>query len=262
VTPRDKTSIAEISALLHNARGRTLTGLLRTYSDDPRAGVQALLETARARMRAEQQERARTSRLYALERQLRADGCRIIAGLDEVGRGALAGPLTAAAVVLAESPLIEGLDDSKRIRPDRREELSAVIRSQALAVSVAHVSPGEVDSLGMTRALRRVMRLALDGLGLTVDHIVLDGLPLNVTENETAIVKGDQSVAAIAAASIVAKVARDQLMRTLASDHPAYSFDINKGYGTSEHLAVIAREGLSPIHRRSFSIGGGTGSLF
>ncbi len=262
MTSNNKMSVAEISALIHNARGRTLTSLLSRFSDDPRSGVQALLETARARSRAEQRERARTSRLYALERELRAGGCQIIAGLDEVGRGALAGPLTAAAVVLAESPLIEGLDDSKRIRPERREELAAVIRSQALAVSVAHVSPGEVDSLGMTAALRRVMGLALDGLGLTVDHVVLDGLPLSVVDNETAIVKGDQLVAAIAAASIVAKVARDQLMRTLATDHPAYSFDVNKGYGTSEHLAVIAREGLSPIHRRSFSIGGGTQTLF
>lgn len=258
----DKVPIAEIRALLDNARGRALNNLLTRFSDDPRSGVQALIENSRARLRAEQRERARTARLYALQTRLRAEGCTIIAGLDEVGRGALAGPLTAAAVVLADSPLIEGLDDSKRLRPNRREELAAVIRSHALAVSVAHVSAGEVDSLGMTAALRRVMGLALDGLGLEVDHVVLDGLPLGVVDNETAVVKGDQSVAAIAAASIVAKVARDQLMRTLAADHPAYSFEVNKGYGTSEHFAAIAREGLSPIHRRSFSPGGGTETLF
>ena len=140
--------------------------------------------------------------------------------------------------------------------------MAKLIRQSAVAVNVAHVSAGEVDSLGMTAALRRVMGLALDGLGVTVDHVVLDGLPMRVVEHETAVVKGDGSVAAIAAASIVAKVARDALMRSLATEHPAYGFEINKGYGTSDHLAAIAREGLCAVHRRSFTIGGGTGSLF
>lgn len=262
MTPRDELPIPEIRALLGKSHGTTLAGLLARFADDDRAGVQAAVTAAAARARAEKRERARTAKLYALEQQLRAQGCLIVAGVDEVGRGALAGPLTAAAVVLAPTPRIEGLDDSKRIQPARREELAAIVRSKAVAVSVAHVSAGEVDSLGMTAALRRVMGLAIDGLDLTVDHVVLDGLPMRVVENETAVVKGDGSVAAIAAASIVAKVARDALMRSLAAEHPAYLFDINKGYGTSDHLAAIAREGLSPVHRRSFSIGGGTATLF
>jgi ribonuclease HII len=262
VTPRHELSVAEIRALLASSHGRKLSALLSRFADDDRSGVQRLIATYAERARAEQDERTRVAQLYALEQQLRDSGCQIVAGLDEVGRGALAGPLTAAAVVLAPSPRIDGLDDSKRISPARREELAAVIRSQAVAVSVAHVSPGEVDSLGMTAALRRVMGLALGGIQMDVDHVVLDGLPLRVVENETAIVKGDGSVAAIAAASIVAKVARDALMRSLAAEHPAYGFDVNKGYGTSEHLAAIAREGLSAVHRRSFGIGGGTASLF
>lgn len=262
VTPRDLLSIAEIRALFDTAHGVSLARMIERFADDDRAGVQALVATASARTEAHRRERERTSRLYELERQLRADGCSVVAGIDEVGRGALAGPLTAAAVVLAPSPRIEGLDDSKRLSPARREELAAIVRTQAVAVSIAHVSPGEIDSLGMTAALRRVIGLAIDGLDITVDHVVLDGLPMHVIENETAIVKGDGSVAAIAAASIVAKVARDSLMRSLAPDHPDYAFEVNKGYGTSDHLAAIARVGLSPIHRRSFSIGGGTASLF
>jgi ribonuclease HII len=262
MTPRNELTVTEVRSLLARAHGQELTALLQRLADDDRAGVRALVASAQARLAAQRREQERTAKLYALERQLRASGCQIVAGLDEVGRGALAGPLTAAAVVLPESPRIQGLDDSKRLQPARRVELAALVREHAIAVSVAHVSAGEVDALGMTVALRRVMGLALDGLDVTVDHIVLDGLPLNVADNETAVVKGDGSVAAIAAASIVAKVSRDALMRSLAAEHPAYGFDINKGYGTSEHFAAIAREGLCSIHRRSFSTGGGTLSLF
>lgn len=262
MTPRDVLSIAEIRALIDAAQGPSLARLLERFADDDRAGVLALVSAASAKMNAQRREHERTKKLYQLERQLRSEGCSVVAGVDEVGRGALAGPLTAAAVVLPATPRIEGLDDSKRISPTRREELALVVREKSVAVSVAHVSAGEIDSLGMTAALRRVMGLAIDGLGIAVDHVVLDGLPMHVTDNETAIVKGDGSVAAIAAASIVAKVARDSLMRSLAAEHPDYAFDINKGYGTSDHLAAIARVGLSSIHRRSFSTGGGTASLF
>jgi ribonuclease HII len=248
--------------LLASASGRPLTALLTAYADDTRAGVQASLQAAQRRADAAGRERRRTRGLYATESDLRASGMALVAGVDEVGRGALAGPLTAAAVILRADPHIHGLDDSKRLSPQRREELAIEVRTQAVAVGVAHVSPAEIDSLGMTAALRRAIGLALAQLGLEPDHVVLDGLPLGVVENETAIVKGDGKVAAIAAASIVAKVTRDALMRALATEHPEYGFDVNKGYGTSEHLAAIARVGLSSVHRRSFSIGGGTGTLF
>jgi ribonuclease HII len=258
----ERLSVAHIRELLHEARGRQLSTLLARFGEDSRTGVRSAVATAHTRAAAARREVARTKRLYALESELRGRGLTLIAGVDEVGRGALAGPMTAAAVVLRDSPLVEGLDDSKRLSPARREELAAVVHRSALAVGVAHVSPGEIDSLGMTSALRRVIGRAIDQLGVQVDHVVLDGLPLNVVESETAVVKGDQKVASIAAASIVAKVARDALMRTLAREYPEYGFDVNKGYGTSEHLLVIARDGLSPVHRRSFAVGGGTGSLF
>lgn len=259
---RDELTVAEIRALLGCAQGTALEPLLLRFADDERAGVRALVNSARKRSESAAREQERVARLYRLEQELRDGGYEIVAGVDEVGRGALAGPLTAAAVVLAPSPRIPGLDDSKRLAPQRREELARDIREHAVAVSVSHISAHEVDSLGMTAALRRVMGLALAGLGVHVDHVVLDGLPMNVAPHETAVVKGDQSVAAIAAASIVAKVARDALMRSLASEHPSYGFDVNKGYGTSEHFAAIARDGLCAVHRRSFSIGANTPSLF
>lgn len=258
----DRTPVAEVRALFAAASGRGLARLISRFEDDDRAGVQALVASARSRHDAERAERSRTTRMYAHEYELHATGVMIVAGLDEVGRGALAGPVTAAAVVLPHEPRIEGLDDSKRLTPARREELAIVIHTQAIAVEIAHVSAGDVDALGMTAALRQAMQAAIAGLGVQPDHVLLDGLPMRVSERETAIVKGDSKVAAIAAASIVAKVARDALMCELAETYPEYRFDVNKGYGTSEHLEALGRVGLSPVHRRSFTVGGGTMALF
>ena len=258
----DRASVATITMQLAIARGRQLDVLLATWSQDDRAGVQAACRAALAARARRHQERARTSRMYEIEHSLRDKGWSVIAGVDEVGRGALAGPLTVAAVVLPPDPHIEGLDDSKRLSPSRREELAETIRAFALGVGVAHVSAGEIDTLGVTGALRRAIGLALAQLETPPDHVVLDGLPLQIATNETAIVKADAKVAAVAAASIVAKVTRDALMRSVSAEHPLYGFDINKGYGTSEHIAAIARHGPCPIHRRSFSWGANTDSLF
>lgn len=262
MTPRDARSIAELLSLLSTSQGARLERLLDELADDDRAGVRSAVASARARESARKREASRIKRLYDLERSLAAEGYQVVAGVDEVGRGALAGPLTAGACVLPQTPRIAGLNDSKVLTPQRREELAETIKSVALCWSVGHVEPGEIDCLGMTAALRRAMGRALAGLGLEPDHVVVDGHPIGVARTETNVIKGDSKVAAIAAASIIAKVTRDRLMVGLASAHPEYSFDINKGYGTPEHLSAIARVGLSPIHRVSFSIGGGTATLF
>jgi ribonuclease HII len=258
----ERLSVRQVVGLLAHARGAELDRLLMEFVHDERSGVRVACKGAAAARARRQAERTRTSQMYRTERSLRDEGWLIIAGVDEVGRGALAGPLTAAAVVLPASPRIEGLDDSKRLSPARREELALVVRDMALGVGVAHVSAGEVDSLGVTAALRRAIGLAIAQLATEPDHVVLDGLPLRVVANETAIVKADAKVAAVAAASIVAKVTRDALMRSHAADHPEYGFDINKGYGTSDHLAAITRHGPCPLHRRSFSWGANTQTLF
>lgn len=255
-------SVSHVQEQLSKARGAALDGLLAEWADDDRSGVQAACAAARATRDRQRKEKARTTKMYQVERDLHASGCQVVAGVDEVGRGALAGPLTVAAVVLPASPRIEGLDDSKRLTPARREELAVIVRATAVFVGVAHVSPTEIDALGMTAALRRAIGLALAQLPTPPDHVVLDGLRLGINPNETAIVKADGKVAAVAAASIVAKVTRDSLMRSLALEHPDYGFEINKGYGTSEHLAAISRHGPCPIHRRSFSWGANTESLF
>lgn len=262
MTPRDDRSISELVDALSTLTGARLERLAEELRDDDRFGVQNALTAALNRERARKKEAARIKRLYELERSLAAQGYIVIAGVDEVGRGALAGPLTAGACILPQSPRIPGLNDSKMLTPRRREELAEVIRSVAVCWAVGHVEPAELDALGMTAALRRAMGRALAGLELEPDHVVVDGHPVGVARQETAVIKGDSKVAAIAAASILAKVTRDAIMVRLAEDHPAYGFEINKGYGTPEHLSAIAHSGLCPLHRVSFSIGGGTGTLF
>lgn len=255
-------SIEEIRQLLAATPTSRLTAFLVAYAEDPRAGVQSALASGHARLERQRRERSRLTSLYRLECHLRRNGCQVIAGLDEVGRGALAGPLTAAAVILPSSPRIEGLNDSKKLTPERREELAERVRCVALGVSVSHVPASEIDAIGIGNAVRQAMILALEDLAVQPDHILVDGLPVRIAAHETAVVKGDSSVAAIAAASIVAKVARDALMRSLADEYPEYRFDVNKGYGTSEHMRAIGQSGLSAVHRRSFGPCGGTMNLF
>jgi ribonuclease HII len=187
------------------------------------------------------------------ERQLKRAGYGVIAGVDEVGRGPLAGPVVAAAVVLDLKAVPEGLADSKILLPERRDELFAAIVASA-KVGVASVSAAEIDRINIRQASLLAMCRAIAALPCRAEVALVDGndppdLPCPV---ET-IVGGDGLVASIAAASIVAKVARDRLMRRLAAAYPAYGFSSNVGYATPDHRAALAREGPCPFHRRSFA---------
>ncbi len=255
-------SVVEIRRLIDRTPVSRLPALLDGFADDGRAGVRRAIASGRARIERARAERSRLAALYRLESKLRRSGCEVVAGVDEVGRGALAGPLTAAAVVLPSSPRIPGLDDSKRLAPEQRLEIAARVRSMAITSSVVHIASSEIDAIGIAGAVRRAMTLALGQLAVEPDHVVVDGLSVGIAAVETAVVKGDSTVAAIAAASVVAKVSRDALMKSIAAEYPEYGFDVNKGYGTSEHLRAIDRCGLSPLHRRSFGPCGGTLRLF
>lgn len=262
MTPRDARSLDELAKLLRTARGVGLKRLAEELADDDRAGVRQLLDAAQARERARNRERARLAKLYRLEAELSEQGYQVVCGVDEVGRGALAGPLTAGACVLPPAPRLVDLNDSKQLTPAKREELAEKIRNIAVCWSVAHVTAAELDQLGMTAALRRVVGRALAGLDLEPDHLLVDGLPMRVYEPETAVIGGDGKVAAIAAASILAKVTRDRLMVEMAERFPAYRFHENKGYSTAEHIQALNTCGLCDEHRRSFTYGGGTEQLF
>ncbi|WP_457807533.1 ribonuclease HII [Kushneria sp. EE4] len=176
-----------------------------------------------------------------------------LAGVDEVGRGPLIGTVVACAVILDPERPIEGLMDSKKLTPARRERFDRLIREQALAVSLGEATPGEIDTLNIYHATHLAMCRAIDGLSITPEYLLVDGnrLPGHRLPGQ-AVVKGDSRVAAIAAASIVAKVARDAQMHSLDVRHPEYGFAAHKGYPTKAHLEALARLGPLPEHRRSF----------
>ncbi|MEX2048934.1 MAG: ribonuclease HII [Gemmatimonadota bacterium] len=177
-----------------------------------------------------------------------------VAGVDEAGRGPLAGPVVAAAVVLPPDVCIEGADDSKVLSADVREELFVRIVASARSVGVGAASVREIDRRNILRATTVAMQRALDHLGASPDHIVVDGLRVvHLGREHEAVVGGDALVHSIACASIVAKVVRDRLMRRLAVRYPAYHWDRNAGYGTAEHRAAIDALGTTPHHRLTFT---------
>jgi ribonuclease HII len=252
--PAPPETITEARAMLARADRVDLPRLIRRFSRDPRAGVRALAAAAGARLARRQAEEERLQRLMARQLALEALGVGVVAGIDEVGRGALAGPVTACAVVLAADCSIDGLDDSKRLSRERRLHVADAVRTRSLAFCVAHVGPAEIDRWGIGPATRMAWAEALDGLSLQIDHVLVDGNdPGALRIPTTAVVKGDSSVACIAAASVVAKVVRDALMVACAADHPGYGLDVNFGYGTPEHLDALSQRGPSPIHRLSFA---------
>lgn len=176
-----------------------------------------------------------------------------VAGVDEVGRGPLAGPVTAAAVVLDPGCIPEGLDDSKKLSPRVRDALWVQICDCA-EISVAHASVAEIDDLNILRASHLAMVRAVAGLRLLPDHVLIDGtmIPRGLGLPATALVRGDARAQSIAAASIVAKICRDRIMVDLAQQHPGYDWHTNKGYGSKSHMAAIQNLGPTPHHRRSF----------
>ena len=195
---------------------------------------------------------------FAFERELFARGCSLVAGVDEVGRGSLAGPVGVGAVILDPDDLPEGLDDSKALSAERREALSEAIYAKSRCVAIAFASVAEIDALNIRGATLLAMARAVNALSLRADFALVDGrdIPGGLCCPARAIVRGDARSASIAAASIVAKVARDALMRRLDAVCPGYGFARHAGYATREHIEALARLGPTPFHRRSFRRGG------
>jgi ribonuclease HII len=199
-------------------------------------------------------ERSHSRRWSRIERELRERYGLLIAGVDEVGRGPLAGPVVACAVVMPpEERAIAGVNDSKQLKRSDRERLAVRIRERALALGVGASSVREIDRFNIYHATVRAMRRALGRLRVLPDHIVVDGLKIRTLGHEhTAVVDGDARCYSVACASIIAKVVRDQLMARLGARHQGYGWDHNAGYATPEHLAALTDRGSSPHHRRSF----------
>ena len=190
---------------------------------------------------------------FELEKAAMRVGASRVAGVDEVGRGPLAGPVTAAAVILDPNAIPDGLNDSKKLSPKRREALAEALL-QTAEVSVAHASVEEIEVHNILRASHLAMIRALAGLNSVPDHVLIDGtmLPRGLNLPAQPIVKGDTRSLSIAAASIVAKVARDQIMVDLAQQHPGYGWETNMGYGSKSHMSALRNLGVTPHHRRTF----------
>lgn len=220
---------------------------------DERVGVRRLGLRHAARLQKAEKERRRLEGMLEWERRLQARGVEVVAGVDEAGRGCLAGPVFAAAVVLPVGAVIEGLDDSKKLTPASREALFERIQLEAVAVGVGRVDAPEIDRINILQAALKAMRLALEGLGCPVGHVLVDGdrCPGSAFE-ESALIEGDARSMSIAAASVVAKVSRDRCMRALDAEYPLYGFAGHKGYGSPEHLEALQEHGPCPLHRRSF----------
>lgn len=223
-------------------------------SADPRPGAKAILD-AIARRRAENRsEGQRLRKLLQFETPLWAAGVLHVAGVDEAGMSPLAGPVAAAAVIFEPRSRIPQVDDSKKLDSGTREKLAVEIKGRAVAWSVAFAEVEEIDRINIYWAGLLAMRRAVEALFPAPQHILIDARRLKeLTTPQQAIVKGDSKSLTIAAASILAKTARDALMRKLDAEHPGYGFSKHKGYPVREHVAALERLGASPIHRRSFA---------
>lgn len=244
------TTAKEIVSIISDAPADEARELIERYAEDPRKQVQRAVAVARRRLEREDAERERVLAMYRTMRELGGNG--LVLGVDEVGRGSIAGPLTVCAVALPDEPVVWGINDSKQLTPARREALAAQIADVAVAIGMAHIEPAAIDAVGMAVAIRQAMAQAIDDAGVEADCVLIDGNPVHVHPREKTLVKGDSRVACIAAASIVAKVARDALMVAYDEEYPGYHLAECKGYGSAEHIAAIREKGLSPIHRASF----------
>ncbi len=201
----------------------------------------------------EEEERERLFKMTEIERSCREKGFKCIAGVDEAGRGPLAGPVFAAAVILPENCFIPGLNDSKKLSEKKREELFDIICEKAVSYCIADISHERIDEINILNATFEAMNNAVNGLDVTPDYVLIDGnriKGMNVA-HET-VVKGDAKSVSIAAASILAKVSRDRVMYDAAKQYPRYGFDKHKGYGTKAHCEAILKYGPCKIHRRTF----------
>lgn len=242
--------IADIRDILK--QGDVPDEVMKEILADPRKGVQTLVSSYMRRLERESRERLRVESLYQVESEFYKKGIRYVAGIDEVGRGPLAGPVTVAAVILKPHWFAAGLNDSKKVTPRHREELSEKIHREAVDISIVSLPPEEIDALNIYQATMLAMYQAVKNLKVQPEAVIVDAMPLHFPFPTVSMVHGDARSASVAAASIVAKVYRDHLMDEYDQKYPGYGFAQNKGYGTAEHIEAIRNLGITPIHRKSF----------
>ncbi|WP_270994250.1 ribonuclease HII [Listeria seeligeri] len=245
-------SISDIQKKLSQVTSEN-DSVFQLYLQDERKGVQKLLISLQKKWEKEAKLVQKLTEMKQYENDLYQQGYKFIAGVDEVGRGPLAGPVVAAAVILPEDFSVVGINDSKQLSELKRETLFELIKQQAIAVGVGIIEHDVIDEINIYEATKLAMRMALDELDPSPDFILIDAMPLKYTEAELSLIKGDTKSISIAAASIIAKVTRDRLMKDYDVAYPGYDFLHNMGYGTKNHLNGLNTNGVCPIHRLSFA---------
>ncbi len=244
-------SIEEIRKLLQAADRNGLPAFINTYEKDERAGVISLVQKAKKKIEAYEKELERTEKMKQYEKKY--DSFSYICGIDEVGRGPLAGPVVAGAVILPKDCDILYLNDSKQLTEKKREELYYVIMEKAVSTGLGFVSPERIDEINILQATYEAMREAVSKLDPCPDLLLNDAVTIpGLSIRQIPIIKGDAKSISIAAASIIAKVTRDRMMIQYDSIFPQYGFASNKGYGASSHIEALKKYGPTPIHRKSF----------
>ena len=244
-------TIKEIKEQLANIQ-RLDDPLLAELEQDSRSGVIQAIEKRKRDIQKRIDEDERLEGMLAYEKECYARGIELIAGVDEVGRGPLAGPVVAAAVILPKACKIPGLNDSKKIPKSKHKEIYEAVLQNAIAIGIGVKDNQVIDQVNIYEATKLAMMEAIGQLDPQPQHLLIDAMKLDLPIPQTSIIKGDANSLSIAAASIVAKVTRDQMMEEFDKEYPGYDFAKNAGYGTANHLAGLDQLGVTPIHRRSF----------
>ncbi|HFI0213309.1 TPA: ribonuclease HII [Streptococcus suis] len=244
-------TIREVTALLAQVDSLD-SPVWSELSQDERAGVQSAIKKRRKELEKEAAEDARLEAMLSYEKALYENGVELIAGIDEVGRGPLAGPVVAAAVILPKDCKIRYLNDSKKIPKSKHESIYQEVMERAVAVGVGVKDAAVIDQVNIYEATKLAMLEALGQLSQEPEHLLIDAMKLDTSIPQTSIIKGDANSLSIAAASIVAKVTRDKMMTDYDKEFSGYGFAKNAGYGTAEHLEGLNKLGITPIHRKTF----------
>lgn len=248
----EKLKIREIEEMLANEKSAE-SQFVKSLEKDERKGVQKLLDKWHNRRELEKKLFEKHVQMTFYEKKYREEGFRTIAGIDEVGRGPLAGPVVAAAVILPHGFYLPGLDDSKKLSEQKRNEYFEIIKRDAVAFNIGIIDVEEIDRINIFEATKKAMLSSIAGLKTKPDFLLVDAVKLNTPYPYEAITKGDAKSISIAAASIIAKVTRDRMMAELGNEYPEYGFSQNMGYGTKTHLEAIQTNGITPHHRKSFA---------
>lgn len=247
----EKLKLAEVRELFNNTDVKLLPDLLKVYADDKREGVIKIVDKYQTIYDRYLQELIRLEKISEYENNYR--GCEYIAGIDEAGRGPLAGPVVTCALILPKGEKILYINDSKKLNAKRREELYEQIMEKALSIGIGSVDADVIDDINILQATYEAMRISISNLKYKPDVILNDAVTIpGVDIEQVPIIKGDAKSITIAAASIIAKVTRDRMMEEYDKLYPEYDFINNKGYGSLKHIEAIKKYGLCPIHRKSF----------